>query len=650
MAIASPNPSGRNRPTGAPKNAPSSSLFQKGFAALRNISAIQALVAISVIAAAGYGVKRHTDSASIEEWKAEKEQEKARAAILLYTPELYPTAESRVTYLRDKYGIDAAVLEGKILHDQNFVTKRTEVKECDCVTEHFTEYDLPRKVEAGDPKNFPAFLDAICRAVSKYPVSLFQEMNGLKIQMSGKIEIEGVSGGTIGGYADGPFQMIVAYHPDPEQNIETFDHEFLHNLDFKHNDLIGDDDQWILKSGSKADYIGYKLVLDDLPWTPPEGFARKYGKASVPEDQATIAENLFQPHYLKHMIRRALHGDKSLLMKLQLVTACIIDPLTEQFSRTMTLKEYQAYSGFDGYRYYHAWSPEMDHAYWNGLLSQVSTEEDARRGVARNMNDANADLISHITAEDDVRLGLHVDAGNLFYAAHESKLAKKEYLIAAAEAEKNDKLRFAADLYYNAGERAKAKILYEKSAQQNVAKHIWDGAAIDYARAGNAEKAHECALEFFKGIKAGDYGKPIKGVHSVPVSLAVPLMDVARECYDWKNLPDMALELLHAIAKEDGGINAIIIYEKLGEVKQRAASTHNEKDSEVAVNHWYLKMAKRLEAKGEGLDNVALLYEKGGSFKDAQRCLELYKTKNEGNLALLADAIRKLADLESRKK
>jgi len=611
---------------------------------------IQALIAISAIATASYGVKHHGDTAAIEEQEAEKEQEKARAAILPYTPERYPTAESRVTYLRDKYGIDATVLEGKDLHDQNFITERTEVKECDCVTEHFTEHDLPRTVEEGDPKNFPMFLDAICRAVGRYPASIFQKMNGFRVQMSGKIEMQQLASGLAGGYADGPLHMIMTYYPDQKDLIATFDHEFAHNLDLMHNDLIGDDDQWIKKSGSKADYIGYKLVLDDLPWTPPEGFARKYGKASVPEDQATIAENLFQPHYLKYMIRRAVQGDKSLLMKLQLMTACIIDPHTEQFSRTMTLEEYRKYSGFDGYRYYHAWSSEMDHAYWNGFLSQVSTEEDSRSGVARNMHDANADLMFHFIADDKASHDFHVDAGNLFHSAHESKLATKEYLIAAVEAEENGKLGLAADLYSNAGERVKAKTLYEKSAQQNVAKHIWDGAAIDYARAGNVEKAHEYALEFFKAIKNGEYGKSIKGAHSVPVSLVASLMNVVRECYDWKNLPDMALELLHAVAREDGGLHSITIYEKLGEVKQRAVSGHKEKDAEVAVNHWYLKMAKRLEAKGEHLAHVALLYEKGGSFKDAQRCLELYKLRSQWDTALVADAMRKLADLESRKK
>lgn len=657
MAIASPHsdPPGRNRPTRTPKNAPLKSLLQRGFAALRNISAIQALVAISAIATATYGVKHLTTTTIGEEQMAEKEQEEARAAILLYTPELYPTAESRVAYLRDKYGIDATVLEGKALHDENFETERTEVKECDCTTVHFTEHDLPRTVEEGDPKNFPMFLDAICRAVGKYPISLFRKMSGLKIYMSGKIEIKALSGGSAGGYVSNPLHMVMTYYPELENTMATFDHEFAHSLDFMHNDLISDDDQWMKKSGLKGDYAGYKIVIDDLPWTPPTGFARKYGKASVPEDQATIAENLFRPQYLKYMIRRAVQGDKSLLMKLQLMTACIIDPHTESFSRTMTLEEYRVYSGFDGYRYYHAWSLEMDHAYWNGLLSQVSTEEDSRRGVARNIHDANADLISHITADDYARRGLHLAAGNSFSAAHESKLATKEYLTDAVLAEKNDKYYLAADLYSAAGEKAKAKIFYEKSAQEHVAKKWWNFAAIDYAKAHNIEKSHECALEFFKENKFIAHEKRIRAADRIPDYLISRLMDVVRECYDWKNLPDTALELLHAIAKEDGGLNSVMIYEKLGEVEQRAISSskpngHKEKDSGVAVNRWYLKMAKRLEAKGEALDGVALLYEKGGSFKDAQRCLELYRAKNEGDWTRLADAMRKLADLESRKK
>lgn len=632
-----------SRPKQTPKNAPQKSLLQKGFEKLRNISTIQALVAISAIAAASYGIDRHATTAAIEEQEQEKEQEKFSEAILLYTPELYPTVENKVAYLRDKYGIDARILEGEDLHNENYVTKRTEVKECDCVTEHFTEHDLPRKVEKGDPKNFPTFLHDICSATSKYPVNLFQKMRGIKIQMSGKIEIEGVLGGTVGGYASGPFNIVIAYSPGSMGNQATFDHEFMHALDFRHNDLISDDDQWIKKSGSKADYTGYKLVLDDLPWTPPVGFARKYGKASVPEDQATMAENLFQPHYLKYMLRRAVQGDKSLLMKLQLITACFIDPRTETFSRTMTPEEYKTNSGFDGYRYYRAWSLKMDHAYWNGLLSQVSTEQDSRRGVARNMNDANADLISHITADDDARRGLHMDAGNLFSVAYESKLAVKEYVIAAVEAEKKGEFHFAADLYGAAGDRAKAKLLYEKSAIQNVEKHIWDGAAIDYARAGDTEKARTYALEFFRGVKNDEYGKSNEFSTSV--------MNVVGECYNWKDLPDIAIELLHAIAKKDGGFGSITIYEKLGEVHQRAASLSDSKEgAEKSVDRWYLKMAKRMEAKGEDLDKVALLYEKGGKFDEAKRCLEQYRDKNPGDWARLADATRKMADLESRSK
>lgn len=643
MQTPSPHSDYRNsRPKQTPKNAPQKGLLQKGFEKLRSISTIQALVAISAIAAATYGIDRHSTAGAIEEQEAEKEQEKISESILLYTPILYPTVESRIAYLRDKYGIDASVLDGEALHNENYITERIEVKECDCVTEHFTERDLPRKVEKGDPKNFLTFLDAICEATSKYPISLFQKMRGLKVHMSGKIEIEGASGGTVGGYASGPFVIVMAYSPDSKYSQTLFDHELTHALDFRHNDLIGDDDQWIKKSGSKADYIGYKLVLDDLPWTPPVGFARKYGKASVPEDQATIAANLFQPHYLKYMLRRAVKGDKSLLMKLQLITACIIDPRTETFSRTMTPEEYKTYSGFDQYRYYRAWSPKMDHTYWNGFLSQVSTEEDTQKGVARNMHDANANLISHIVGDDDVRHGLHMHAGNSFSAAHESKLAVKEYIIAAVEVEKKGELHFAADLYVAAGEKAKAKILYKKSALQNVERHAWASAAIDYARAGDTEKAHTYALEFFRGAKKNEYGKSNEFFTSI--------MNVIEECYLWKDLPDIAIELLHDIAKKDGGLRSITIYEKLGEVTQRAVSFAKSKDgAEKSVDRWYLKMAKRLEAKGEDLDKVALLYEKGGKFDEAKRCLEQYRGKSE-DLARLADAMRKLADLESRKK
>lgn len=641
------------------KNAPQKGPFQKGFDALKNIAAIRALVAISAITAATYGVNYFSAKATAEAEVKEKEQEKLREAMKPYTPEAYPTAESRVTYLEKKYGLEASVLDGEALHDENYITIRSETKECDCVKEHFTEHDLPRKVEKGDPKNFLSFLNDICRATDKYPVDLFQQMRGLKIYMSGKIEIEGILGGSVGGYANGS-RIVMTYYADTATNQATFDHEFFHSLDDRHNYLVMDDDQWIEKAHSKGKYLGYNLTLDDLPWTPPPGFAKKYGMASVPEDQATMAENSFQPHYLKFMLRRALSGDSALLTRIQLLTASIIDPHTERFSRTMTPQEYKKYSGFDDYRYFRAWSPKMDHTYWNDVLDKVSNEQDSREGVVRNMYDASADLISHIVGDSDLLRGQHGAAAHAYELAHESKLAVKEYLVEAEAAEKREDWKSAAVAYRGAGDEVKAKHFYEKSALREVASRYFSGAALDYAKLGDMEKARFYALQFFAG----------NGVEIHTIDDNAYLIEVIEQCYHWKKLPDIAINLLHDVAKKRGGIMAITIYEKLDEVKQKAiegamskegtkhskhkthaAEPRSGVDIEKLVDHWYLKMAKRLEAKGDDLDKVALLYEKGGDFEGAQRCLVLYRDKAMSlDWVDLADAYRKLADLESRKK
>ncbi len=654
----------------ASKNTPQKGPFQKGFEALKSIAAIRALVAISAIAAAAYGAHYYSAQSDAEAEIQEKEQEKERETMKLYTPEAYPTVESRVTYLLEKYGLEASVLDGEALHDENHITIRTETKECDCVKEHFTEHDLPRKVEKGDPKNFLSFLHDICRAADKYPFDLFKKMRGLKIYMSGKIEVDGLSGGIAAGYADSEgLHIVMTYFPDTRENQNVFDHEFFHSLDARHNNLMQDDDQWIEKVQSKGKYKGYEITLDDYPWTPPEGFARKYGMASVPEDQATIAENVLQPHYLKFMLRRAMQGDSALLMRIQLLTGSIIDPDAERFSRTMTLEEYKKYSGFDDYRYFRAWSPKMDYTYWNAVLHQTSTEQDSRIGVARNMYDANADLVSHIVGDAALHGDQHDVAAQSYQLAHESKLATKEYLIAAEVAEKKEDWESAALAYDGMGEKVKAKLFYEKCALREVASRDFSGAALSYAKAGNKEKAQLYALKFLEAMNATK-DSPIKITTGTGVELHIMddlLMEVFEQCYLWKNIPDIGIDLLHTMAKKRGGMVAITIYEKLGEVQQRAiesaapkkdtkhskstVTSRSASDMEALVDRWYLKMAKRLESRSEDLDKVALLYEKGGSYDDALRCLEKYRDSSSIlDLSNLADAYRKLADLESRKK
>lgn len=643
-----------NRPRKGPaqtqKNVPEKDLFQRGLAALRNISTIQALVAISAITAATtYGVKHYSAKAAAEAQVQEQAQEKVREAMKPYTPEAYPTVESRVAYLQEKYGLEARVLDGDELHDENHITIRTETDDCGCKEEHLTEHDLPRKVQKGDPKNFLPFLDEICRAVDKYPFDLFKKMRGLKIRMAGKIEIEGLPGGVAAGYANGAsIVMVHSVGKGADENV--FDHEFFHSLDSRNNDLTLDDDRWIEKTHSKGKYQGNHIVLDDPPWTPPAGFARKYGMFAVPEDQATMAENFFQPHFFKFMLRRALNGDSDLFMRIQLLTASIIDPHTERFVRTMTPEEYKKYSGFDGYRYFHAWSPKMDHAYWNAVLNSVSGEKDSREGIARNMYDASADLIFHIVGDSALQRGQHSEAAYAYQLAHESKLATSEYLTAAVDAEKKKEWINAAVFYDGAGEKTKAKLLYEKVALQEAANRYFSGAALHYAKAGNMEKAQLYASKFFEEMNGiGD-----------PTIFDDLLIEISEECYHWKNIPEIGTKLLHDIAKKRGGVRAIMIFEKLGEVRRRVldsevqkndkkhmAESRSEADIEVLIDRWYLKMAKRLEAGGKDLGKVASLYEKGGDFEAAKRCLELYRDVSMGTDWLnLADSYRKLADLE----
>lgn len=642
-----------NRPGKRPKDAPSDNLVLRGFNALKNITAVQALIGLAALGATGYIVSRPTDQATIEE------QEKAAASIKPYTPELYPTVESRVTYLRDKYGIDASILDSDHAYNQSHITVRTETTdECGCKKVHYSERDLAKKVKAGDPKHFLVFLDGICRAADRYPIDLFREMRGLKLDMSGEIKYEGTSERYVNGYADGPSHIVMDGNSDSDGTQETFHHEFLHALDFAHNDLIADDDQWMLKTGAKdTTYLGYSSPFDDRPWSPPPGFARKYGMASVPEDQATMGENFFQPHHLKFMIRRAIMGDKALLMRIQLMTGCVIDPVTERFSKTMTAQDYSVYSGFDGYRYYRAWSSKMDHTFWNSQLDAVSPESESRKHVARNMYDAIADLIYHIDGDDSARAGRHDEAAKSYVAAHESKLATVQQRIAATESEKKGDFFTAAITYDAMGEKEKARQLYEKYALNSVSRNEWSEAALAYAKAGKLSEARNYASKFFE-VCSHSTLRLFAGNKEI-FAIDETLMKVVQECYNWTGLPDIAIDLLHTSAKKRGGITAITIYEKLGEVRERATrSARNANkgkkhpdpiDTETLIDEWYLKHAKRLEAEGGvRLDQVALLYEKAGKFDEAKRCLQLSLNAPGYDWFQLADVYRTLADLVDR--
>lgn len=650
-------------PRAALPQAPSKTLLQSGMDVLRRVGGVQALVAITALTCVSTTgcSKKETISATAEN---------------AYSPEKYPTVKSRVEFLKDRYGIVANILDNDELHHQNYTSVKYVENNCGCKTEHFTEVDLPRKVEKGDPKNFLPFLDAICSALAKYPPEIFVKMKGLKINMAGKIEMKHLAGGLAAGYADGPSHIVMIWAGKDGTQL-VFHHEFFHALDFRHNDLKADDEQWVKNTHSKGKYAGYEHAMDGSPWAPPVGFAQGYGKASVPEDQARMGEDLFLPHYLKFHLRRAKE-DPALHTRIQLLTASIIDVKTGRFSRTMTLEEYKAYSGFDGYRYYHQWAPSMDHTFWNAVLDEVEPADEVT-GTAdssRNFDDAGADLMYHLSGNFFEQSGQLLRAGDMYSEAHETKLSKNEYLLAAAEYEKlgsvatkdfEKRINFenAAKAYMAAGETEKANTLYESQAEQDVKNNDFTSAALNFARSDNTRKSHIYGLKAFIGIRAVQQSS-LKGNFTYKSVVAMDAIDIAKTCYQWENLPEVGVGVLHAAAKEIGGLTAVEIYEKLDEVEQVARTAYQserhhhkgkhlpELGSEAVVQQWYVKMAGSLENgndKRVDLLRVADLYRKGGDVVAEKRCIDRYFTESAqlGYTDLIAKALRKYADLREEK-
>lgn len=604
-------------PRAISSHAPSASLIQKGIDVLRRVGSVQALVALTALACIPVvnGCK-NGETANV-----------ALAEMPTYTPEAYPTVERRLAYLKDKYDIEAAIFD----HDENtgYEVKKTEHREdvCGCENTYTTEEDIPKKIEKGDPKNFPAFLDGICRAVDKYPLEIFEHSKGLKIYMSGKIEMPGNAG--VGGFTHGTSYIVL----QATSNLVTqsvFFHEFFHLLDAKNNAILGgviqfDDTQWITDVGSEGKYIGHGNSTHTGPWAQPAGFARKYGSTSVHDDQATVGEDLLQPYRLKFILRRAKY-DKDLRTRIQLISGCVIDLEKARFSRTMTEEEYKEFSGFDKFRYYYAWAPKMDHTFWNSLLDEVAPESSSlsESKLVRNMDDASADVTYHYMGD------LYSDSGNLAQAAEqyenarETKLAKETYLAHAKWHEDHASdvsLYWQAWSYEKAGEKNKANVLYEKLASQVVTKKDWYHAAVILGKVDDTEKAHKYAEKYLKEST------------NIPID---QLMTLAQECYGWHNLPSSLVALLRAAAAPMNTADCITIFEKL----------HSK---EVTIE-WYLKMAKDFEYSNYDLMCAAYLYEEGGNVTEAKRCLNSYMnfSAKAGQFEKVAAGFRKMADLSEK--
>lgn len=151
-------------------------------------------------------------------------------------------------------------------------------------------------------------------------------------------------------------------------NIHQFHHELFHRYDNK--DWNEDNDQWknhfwdVQKSKSKNFSSGMSEIE---MW-----YADKYWKTQwIDEDQATIVEYLLSPNKRKKFFNR-LQSDEVLRKKSMIITWAFFDVYKWNFSRNLTLDEYQQLSWFSEYEYYSKWSLKdwkiyMDYNFWNNI-------------------------------------------------------------------------------------------------------------------------------------------------------------------------------------------------------------------------------------------------------------------------------------------
>ncbi|MFA7685942.1 MAG: hypothetical protein WCX95_04040, partial [Candidatus Gracilibacteria bacterium] len=212
--------------------------------------------------------------------------------------------------------------------------------------------------------------------LKKYPPNIRKRFQNITVYLAIDLKRKGKA---TGGVASSSDSIIII---DLSDGIEwALDHEFFHILDGT-DGLENDNPTWaktnphgmadyVFKNGEEAIAAGHGT--DDI--TPPEGFARTYGKKGGPdEDQATGGQSLLNPVAASSTMRTA-KTDRVLRNKIEIITGCLFDPAEGRFTRQLTRAEYQARSKFQDFQYFAKWSRTkagtltMDPSFWNAIAS-----------------------------------------------------------------------------------------------------------------------------------------------------------------------------------------------------------------------------------------------------------------------------------------
>lgn len=166
----------------------------------------------------------------------------------------------------------------------------------------------------------------------------------------------------LGGEYDPNSNVICMYNGSDRDQGAIF-HELFHSFD-RHDQE--NNEIWIRRFDIDGSRYANKYVYD---FKPRKGFASPYGSSNETEDQATMAEKLFSKDAHRALLMRA-RTDKVLREKIETITGCAIDLKNLKYASTMTVDEYKAKTGYDGYRFFLNWSPsKMNHHYWNKILA-----------------------------------------------------------------------------------------------------------------------------------------------------------------------------------------------------------------------------------------------------------------------------------------
>lgn len=153
---------------------------------------------------------------------------------------------------------------------------------------------------------------------------------------------------------------------DEGSSKEVFFHEFFHAMDA--NSRKDNDALWVKRFDLENKIYG-KIKNHGQH---VKGFTWVYGTNNPAEDQATVAEMLFIRSRHKDILVQA-RTDKVLREKIETITGCNIDLKNLRYASTMTVEEYKAKTGYDGYRFFLDWAPDkINHHYWNQILAGKS--------------------------------------------------------------------------------------------------------------------------------------------------------------------------------------------------------------------------------------------------------------------------------------